>query len=611
MPEILDEQQWARWIRPGNRVFVGSNAAAPHALLRSLFQHHETLQDVEFTHILTLGDAPWTNPEYSDRVRVNALFLGTHTREAVRQGTADYTPCFLSEIPGLFMEGVLPLDVALIMVSPPDAHGYCSLGVSVDIVSSAWRSARRVIAQVNPSMPRTLGQSFIPVDRIHAWMEVDEPIPELHQPGLDDVTLRIGQYVSMLIPDGATLQMGIGRIPDAVLHYLEHHNDLGVHTEMFSDGAVELMKRGIINNRRKTIHAGKSVVTFCMGTRKLYDFIHENPHIEFHPSEYVNKPSVIAANDNMVAINSAIEVDLTGQVVSDSLGHRFYSGIGGQVDFIRGASMSRGGKPVIAIPSTARNGTLSRIVPFLTEGSGVVTSRGDVHYVVTEYGIATLRGRSIRERALELIQVAHPAFREQLLDQVRQHFRVPARQKDQPLPLADLGDIEMVELRQLRPHGGSYFLRPLRSSDERRVQEFFYTHGGVTAGEPAVSTDRLSLDQAYALVNVDQSQDVALCIVERQGPREIIHAIGRYTLDDDMEECADIRLVVRAEKREQGMATALLDRIIQIATQRRLKSLIARVNVTNGAMLGLLERSGFVTTAREQRVVTLERSLSA
>jgi RimJ/RimL family protein N-acetyltransferase len=273
--------------------------------------------------------------------------------------------------------------------------------------------------------------------------------------------------------------------------------------------------------------------------------------------------------------------------------------------------MSRGGKPVIAIPSTARNGTLSRIVPFLTEGSGVVTSRGDVHYVVTEYGIATLRGRSIRERALELIQVAHPAFREQLLDQVRQHFRVPARQKDQPLPLADLGDIEMVELRQLRPHGGSYFLRPLRSSDERRVQEFFYTHGGVTAGEPAVSTDRLSLDQAYALVNVDQSQDVALCIVERQGPREIIHAIGRYTLDDDMEECADIRLVVRAEKREQGMATALLDRIIQIATQRRLKSLIARVNVTNGAMLGLLERSGFVTTAREQRVVTLERSLSA
>ncbi|MBF0160244.1 MAG: GNAT family N-acetyltransferase, partial [Magnetococcales bacterium] len=579
MPEVLDSAQWSRWVKPGDRIFIGSNAASPQALIRDMLDHKEALKDVEIVHILTLGDTPWTRLEYSDHLRVNALFLGTHTREAVRQGIADYTPCFLSEIPSLFLEGILPIDVALIMVSPPDQHGYCSFGVSVDIVSAACRSARRIIAQVNPSMPRTFGQSFIPMDRIDAWIEIDMPLPELKPPPLDDVTLRIGQYVAMLIPDGATLQMGIGKIPDAVLSYLGQHHDLGIHTEMFSDGVVDLMQRGVINNRRKSTRPGKAVVTFCMGTRKLYDFVHQNPHIEFHPSEYVNNPSVIASNDRMVAINSAMEVDLTGQVVADSLGDRFYSGIGGQVDFIRGASMSRHGKPIIALPATAHHGTVSRIVPFLTEGSGVVTSRGDVHYVVTEYGIATLRGRSIRERAMELIQVAHPAFRDQLLDEMREHFRVPQRQKDRPISVDDLGHIEMMKLRLQET---DYFLRPLHPSDERRVQEFFYTYEEDYRNTD--DTERMPVERAYALVNVDQKQDLALCIVERLGPHEIIHAMGRYAIDDDSNDGATIHFVVRANKRGLGMATALMEQLIRVARKRGLGHLTGYVTANNGAM---------------------------
>ncbi|MBF0124259.1 MAG: GNAT family N-acetyltransferase [Magnetococcales bacterium] len=606
MPEALNSTQWSRWVKPGDRIFIGSNAASPQALVRDLLDHKEVLKDVEMVHILTLGDTPWTRLEYSGHLRVNALFLGTHTREAVRQGMADYTPCFLSEIPSLFLDGILPIDVALIMVSPPDQHGYCSFGVSVDIVSAACRSARRIIAQVNPSMPRTFGQSFIPVDRIDAWMEADAPLPELKPPPLDDVTLRIGQYVAMLIPDGATLQMGIGRIPDAVLSYLGQHRDLGIHTEMFSDGVVDLMQRGVINNRRKSTRPGKSVVTFCMGTRKLYDFVHQNPHIEFHPSEYVNNPSVIASNDRMVAINSAMEVDLTGQVVADSLGDRFYSGIGGQVDFIRGAAMSRQGKPIIALPSTAHHDTVSRIVPFLTEGSGVVTSRGDVHYIVTEYGIATLRGRSIRERAMELIQVAHPAFRDQLLDEMRDHFRVPQRQKDHPVPVEDLGHIEMLKL-QLQ--GTDYFLRPLHPSDERRVQEFFYTYEEDYAHIDGA--ERMPVERAYALVNVDQKQDLALCIVERQGPHEKIHALGRYALDDDCGDGAAIHLAVRASKRGIGMAATLMEHLIRVARKRGLKFLTGYVTAQNGAMLGLLERFAFVRQVNEHRTIQMTLGLQS
>ncbi|MBF0213650.1 MAG: acetyl-CoA hydrolase/transferase family protein, partial [Magnetococcales bacterium] len=364
LPPKLTE--WKHYLKSGDRVFIGSNAACPHALTDDLVKHATEFRDLEMIHILILGPHPWTDAKYGRHFNVNSLFLGPGTRKPVAMGVADYTPCFLSEIPSLFTDGILPIDVALIQVSPPDQYGYCSLGPSVDIVSSAWKSARYVIAQINAQVPRTLGQSFIPVSAIHACIEEDRPMPILPPPELDDVAVRIGQYVAQLIEDGSTLQMGIGRIPDAVLRALPGHKNLGIHTEMFSDGVIELVHSGVINNTRKSLHPGKMIASFCMGTQKLYDFVHDNPHAEFHPSEYVNSPAIIARNDNMVAINSAIEVDLTGQVVSDSLGRRFYSGIGGQVDFIRGAAMSRGGRPIIALPSTAKNGTISKIVPFLT-----------------------------------------------------------------------------------------------------------------------------------------------------------------------------------------------------------------------------------------------------
>ena len=357
---------WNNLIESGNRIFVGSNAAVPHALMQNLIENSQGLHDIEVVHILTMGDNAWARKEHSDLFKVNSFFLGPSTRDAVADGYADYTPCFLSEIPGLFEDGILPLDAALVMVSPPDQHGYCSFGVSVDTVSAACRAARKVIAQINPRMPVTSGQSFIHINEITATMEAEEPLFELHPVKMDPVTSSIGRYVSTLIEDGSTLQLGIGKIPDAVLHHLQHHKDLGLHTEMFSDGIIDLMTSGVINNRKKTFHYNKSVTSFCIGSQRLYDFVDRNPHIEFYPSEHVNAPANIARNDNMISINSAIEVDLTGQVVSDSVGYRFYSGIGGQVDFIRGDSMSKGGKPIIALPRPrrmARSPRLSRMSP--------------------------------------------------------------------------------------------------------------------------------------------------------------------------------------------------------------------------------------------------------
>ena len=404
-------------IGSGQRVFVGSNCAEPQKLVDALTAHAAGLTATEIVHIMTLGLAPYSEARFEKHFRHNAFFIGANVREAVNACRADYTPIFLSEIPALFRSGRFPLDAALIMVSPPDVHGYCSLGVSVDVVQAAVESAGLVIAEVNRRMPRTLGDSCLHVSRIDAFVESDCPLLELLPPAQTEVTQRIGRHIADLIEDGSTLQMGIGAIPDAALACLTDKCDLGIHTEMFSDGLLPLVAAGVVTGQRKTLYPGKIIASFCMGTRALYDFVDNNPSIEFHPSEIVNDPFVIAQNDRMVAINAAIEVDLTGQVCADSIGERFYSGIGGQVDFLRGAARSRGGKPIIALPSTAsmRDGTtVSRIVSNLKPGAGVVTSRGDVHYVVTEWGTAFLHGKSIRERALALIAIAHPDFRDAL-----------------------------------------------------------------------------------------------------------------------------------------------------------------------------------------------------
>ena len=598
---------WRQLVGSGDRIFIGSYAAVPNALIQDLINNARDLHDIEVVHVLTTGDNAWTRKEYSSLFKVNSLFIGQGSREAVAQGYADYTPCFQSEIPKLFEDGTLPLDLALIMVSPPDEYGYCSFGVSVDVISSACRNARRVVAQINPCMPRTCGHSFIHIDRFDAWMEHEEPLYQLPAAKTDRVTEQIGQYVSMLVEDGSTLQFGIGRIPDAVLRYLGNHKDLGVHSEMVGDGIIDLMKRGIINNSRKTFHKGKTITTFCLGSQRLYDFVDNNLHIEFYPSEHVNSPVRIARNDNMVSINSAIEVDLTGQVVADSLGYNFYSGIGGQVDFIRGAAMSKGGKPIIALPSTARNGTVSKIVPFITEGGGVVTSRGDVHYVVTEWGIATLRGKSIRERALELIQIAHPDFRDELLREVRKHYWVPEYQKQKPTTVSEL---EGVEVKRLQFGGESYQLRPLHPADERPLQEFFYSHNKETLlMRYSHHPKQMSREKASTLVAVDQGRDLAFCVVKRNGPKEEIEAVGRYYFIEQTNS-AEAAFVVREIHQGKGMAKCLLREMMIIARKRGIKTMYAYVRAENKPMLRVFDYHNFVRRPSESpREVILELDL--
>lgn len=403
-------------IKSNQVVFIEGDTGLPQRLVDAMVARAPELRNIKVVHLMVLGGKmSYLEPGMEKSFRHIAIFTGGGgAREAINEGRGEFIPVFLGRVGRLFLTRVIPIDVALIHVSIPDEHGFCSYGVATDISKPAAESAKVVIAQVNPNMPRALGDSFIHVSKIDYVVEVDDPIQELKSEPFTDVHRKIGKYISTLIENGATLQMGIGAIPDAVLSFLGDKKDLGVHTEMFSDGVMELIDRGIITNEKKTIHPGKVISAFFMGTKKLYDYVDNNPNFEFHPCHYTNDPFIISQNDKMVAINSAIEVDLTGQVCSDSIGYEIYSGIGGQVDFIRGAARSEGGKPIIALPSTAKGDSISRIVPHLREGAGVVTSRGDVHYIITEYGIAYLHGKSISERAKALIKVAHPKFRDEL-----------------------------------------------------------------------------------------------------------------------------------------------------------------------------------------------------
>ncbi|MFH2053808.1 MAG: acetyl-CoA hydrolase/transferase C-terminal domain-containing protein [bacterium] len=403
-------------VESGFKIYLGSGCAAPHGLIRALVDRGEELFDVEIIHHLTMGDAPYLSSEMKGHFRCNDCFVGANTREAVNRGDADYIPVHLHEMPRLFRRGVIPLDCAMVIVSPPDEHGFCSFGIEVGVTKPAAQSARMIIAEVNRRMPRTLGDSFIHVSKIDCFVEVDRDLDEFRPDPPTDVERRIGRHVAGLIENEACLQLGLGAIPNAVLEYLHDHRDLGVHTEMFTEALPRLLDRGVVTGECKNFHPGKVVAGFIMGTREVYDFAHDNALVEFHPTDYVNHPGNIARNDNMVAVNSAIQVDLTGQVCSDSIGERIYSGFGGQADFIRGAALSKGGMPIIALPSTTDDGRLSRIVPNLDGGAGVVLTRADVHHVVTEYGVAHMLGRNVRQRAEALITIAHPDFREILLD---------------------------------------------------------------------------------------------------------------------------------------------------------------------------------------------------
>jgi acyl-CoA hydrolase len=405
-----------RCVQSGMRVYIQPGCAEPETLVEALMKRGPFVHDVEIVHMMTMGCAPYVAPEMAGHFRHNAVFIGANVRDAINDGRADYTPIYLSEIEGLFESGAMPIDVALIEVSPPDAHGFCSFGVGVDTTLTAARVARYVIAQVNDQMPRTYGDSFIHVSDIDAVVESSRALCALKKPEITDLQVAIAKNVAGLIGDGAVLQTGIGGIPDAVLPFLMDRKDLGVHSELVSDNVIPLIEAGVLTGARKNFKPRKIIVGFVLGTKKIFDFVNDNPIFEFHPTAYTNDPIFIARNDNMVAINSALQVDLTGQVCSDSIGNHFYSGIGGQVDFLRGASRSKGGRPIIAISSTAKSGAISRIVPMLDPGAGVVTSRGLVRYVVTEFGVAYLHGKSIRERAKALIEIAHPKFRDELYE---------------------------------------------------------------------------------------------------------------------------------------------------------------------------------------------------
>lgn len=409
--KLFTAEEAVSHVKSNSRIFIDGNCAQPNVLIEALAKRADNVENVEMNHLLTFGQDPFAG---HGGIRHNAWFTGPGARESVNNGEADYIPIFLSEITSLIRGGEWPIDVSLINVSPPDRYGYMSYGVEVSITKPATEAAKIVIAQVNSQMPRTLGNSFIHASQVDYMVEVDDPLIELPAKEISDVEAKIGRFVADLIEDGSTLQLGIGGIPNAVLANLMDKKDLGVHTEMFSDGILPLMEAGVITNEKKSIARGRIMTSFAMGTKELYDYLDNNPLFEFRTSHYVNDPFVVAQNKKVVAVNSALEVDLTGQVCADSIGDKIYSGIGGQVDFIRGASRSEGGKPIIALPSTAAGGKASRIVPHLKPGAGVVTSRGDVRYVVTEYGVASLFGKNLRQRAEELIAIAHPDFREEL-----------------------------------------------------------------------------------------------------------------------------------------------------------------------------------------------------
>ncbi len=422
---VTTAEEAVKVIKSGDRLFLTGNVSVPQKLLAALVKHAPNVQDVEICQALTVGSADYVGPEMEGHLRVNSMFISANIRKAVQEGRADFTPVLLSEFPLLFKRGILPIDVAVIHVSTPDEHGFCSLGVEVGLTKSAAESAKVIIAEVNDQMPRTLGDSFIHVSKLTHIVPVNYPIPEHRMAGEGDseIVQKIAGHVASLIPDGATMQLGIGSIPDAVLKFLSDKKDLGIHTELFSDGVIDLVNAGVLTNARKSLHPGKIVAGFILGTKRLYEWVNDNPMVEMHPTEYVNDPFVIAQNDRMVAVNSAIEIDLTGQVCADSIGPKLYSGVGGQLDFIYGASRSKGGVPIIALPSVAtmRDGTqISKIAAMLKHGAGVVTSRNHVRLVVTEHGVADLYGKTIRQRAQALIKVAHPQFHEDLQRQAKE-----------------------------------------------------------------------------------------------------------------------------------------------------------------------------------------------
>ncbi|MBM4149220.1 MAG: GNAT family N-acetyltransferase [Lentisphaerae bacterium] len=591
---VLTAAEAVSRLHGGQRIFVGTGCAQPTAILRALVAAVRSLPDTEILSLLALGETPYAKSELASSFRLNSMFISEPVRPLVQEGLGDYTPIFLSEIPRLFESGKMPIDVALVSVTPPDERGMCSLGVSVDIVRSAVENAGLVIAQVNAMMPRTLGDSMIHVTNLDCLVPADEPIPEIPPPEPGECTRRIGEYIAALVEDGSTIEFGIGQIPQAVMEFLKNKKDLGIHTEMFTDSLIDLIESGTVTGKYKTLDPGRVVASFCLGTRKLYDYVNNNPVFSFHPSEYVNDPFIIAQQRKMVAINIALEVDLTGQVCADSLGSRFYSGIGGQVDFNRGASRAPSGRAIIALASTAQDDSVSRIVCRLSPGAGVVTTRGDVHYVVTEYGAAYLHGKTVQERAIALISIAHPKFRRQLLEEA-----IEARYVRSEMAGVE-GKIVVsppaLHARMILDDGTEVHLRPIHPTDVPSMKDLFYQLSQETIYYRFMShVKHITQKDIQDFVFIDHRTDMAIVATLPEAHGDEMIAVGRYYLDAQTNR-AEVAFVVHDKWQNRGIGTFLLKYLVSLAKRNGISGFTAEVLRENRAMQAVLNKCGCKTS---------------
>jgi len=583
-------------VHRGDRIFIATACGEPQYLVGALIQyvesHPKAVFDAEVIHVWTLGLAPYTDVKFKKNFRHNSFFIGNNTRDAVNEGLADYSPIFLSQVPSLFSSGRVEVDVALVQVSLPDEHGYVSLGVSVDITKAAVESSRMVIAQVNAQMPRTHGDTFLHIRDIDFLVPHDEPLLQYSSEAPDEIAERIGRYASRIIQDGDTIQVGYGSMPNAILANLADKRHIGIHTELLSNGIVRLIKQGVVDNTRKSIDRGKTVAAFSMGRTETYDFLHDNPSIEFRPISYTNNPLVIAQIENMTAINAALQIDLTGQATAESLGPTFYSGIGGQADFMRGAVLAPGGKTILTLPSTALNDSVSRIVPFLDTGAGVTLGRGDVHYVITEYGIAYLHGKNIRERAMSLIGLAHPKFRPELISEAK---RCGLIYKDQAFIPGKKGEYpESLETRRTTKRGLSLLMRPIKISDEPRLKDFFYSLSDQSIYRRFISQRKdMPHELLQDFVVIDYTKElVVLVLIEHIDKPDDVVAVGQFAIDERTH-TAEVALVVRDDFQGQGIGTELLSHLTSLARSQGLLGFTAEVLVENTPMLKLFEKMGF------------------